>query len=379
LLARAGAGAFPSALGTFLFLLTILFPFVKAFHPASLLLSVLFSIAAFYSKAYFVLGFGIVASYLFLFVAKKTGSMYGLLFLGLFALSLFITRLALPLYFIDVIIANVSNAERSSAHLLSQLTQLLRYFFPVFLSSLVLLIAKKNTSNQLPRPIFNIRNWEQPLISVSPNYFLYSFLCALLVFILVLGSHIGSYMNYAYQLVIPVFFCWFFLKFDPEQKTGMLLTIAILFNLFLWEQAVLSPAMLNQKDSKEWTRLYSHLRSSSNVLNSPVVTSAMIELGLNPLDSGQTSYFYAVKPYPDYATLGPLYEDFQADGFQYIRFVDNSIEKQAFDLVVTTREKAPFYHAKLLEKFYVAAEQIKVDMPQSEQQWTVLLWKPIAK
>jgi hypothetical protein len=379
LLARAGVGAFPSAMGTFLFLLTILFPFLKAFHPASLLLSVLFSIVAFYSKAYFVLGSGIVASYVFLFVAKKTGWMYGLLFLSLFALSLCLARLAFPLYFIDVIIGNVSNAERSSAHLLSQLTQLLMYFFPVLLSSLILLITKKNTSNQRPGSIFDLRDWKQPLIRISPDYFLYSFVCALLAFILVLGSHIGSYMNYAYQLVLPVFFCWFFLRFDPQQKTGMLLTIAILLNLFLWEQDVLSPHMLEQKDSKEWTSLYSHLRSSSNILNSPVVTSAVIELGLNPLDSGQTSYFYAVKPYPNHAILGPLYDVFQSDGFKYIKFIDNSIEKQTFDLVVTTREKAPFYHAKLLEKFYVAVEQIKVDMPQSGQQWTVLLWKPLSK
>jgi hypothetical protein len=379
LMARAGVGAFPSAMGTFLFLLSILVPSLRAFHPASLVLSVLFSLAAFYSKAYFVLGFGIVASYLFFFVSKKTGLMYCSLFLILFALSLCSARLAFPLYFIDIMIGNISNAERSPAHLFSQLTQLLIYFFPVLLSALLLLVAEKDTSNPPRASGFDIRDWKQPLISISPDYFLYSFVCASLAFILVLGSHIGNYMSYAYQLVIPLFFCWFFLKFDPQQKTGLLITIAIVFNLFFWEQDALSPQMLAQKDSKEWARLYSHLRSSSNILNSPVVTSAVIELGLNPLDSGQTSYFYAVKPYPNRAILGPFYDVFQADGFKYIRFIDNAIEEQTFDLVVTTREKTSFYHAKLLEKFYSPVDQIKVDMPQSGRQWTVLLWKPLAK
>jgi hypothetical protein len=168
------------------------------------------------------------------------------------------------------------------------------------------------------------------------------------VFILFLGPHIGNYLSYAYQLIIPVFFCWFFLRFGSQGKTGFLMTIAILFNLFFWGKNMLSPQMLEQKDSREWASLYSHVRSSSNILNSPVVTSAVIELGLNPLDSGQTSYFYAVQPYPDYTILGPFYDVFQVDGFRYVKFIDNAIQEQKFDLVLTTREKSSFYHAKLI-------------------------------
>jgi hypothetical protein len=378
LMARGGIGAFPSALGTSLFLMTIVIPYLRSFDRTSLLLGILFSIAAFYSKAYFVMGSGIVASYLFFFVSKKTGLLYGGFFLILWALSLGAVRLTFPLYFINTMIGNVSNIERSSAHLISQLTQLSIYFLPVLLS-LFLLVFENGTSPRGTQPIFHIREWKKPLIAVPMDYFLYASLSALLAFILFLGSHIGSYLTYAYQLVLPVFFCWFFLKLEPRQKTGMLVAIAVVFNLFFWGRAMLAPQMLEQKDSKEWSDLYSQIRSSSAILNSPVVTSAVIELGLTPLDSGQTSYFYAVKPYPNHAAIGPFYDVLRVDGLKYIRFIDNSIKKQRFDLIVTTREKSTFYHAKLIEEFYAPVAEIKVDMPQTGQAWTVLLWRPILK
>lgn len=304
--------------------------------------------------------------------------MYGLAFLLLFISSWFAVRLAFPLYFVNTIIGNISNTERSSAHLFSQLKQLLIYFFPVVVSCVFLLFERDRASRRAGLTL-DVRDWKQSLLRASPDYFFYSFTCALLAFLLFLGLHIGNYLGYAYQLVVPVFFCWFFLKLNLQKNTGILITMAILINLFVWGRSSLSPQMLEQKDSKEWASLYSYVSSSSHILNSPVVTSAMIELGLRPLDSGQTSYFYAVKPYPGNPLLGPSYESFQADGFKYIKFIDNSIEKQAFDLVITTREKSTFYHAKLIETFYTPVKEIRVNMPQSGQQWTLLLWKPLLR
>ena len=378
LIAHGGIGAFPSALGTFLFLMTLVIPFFRGFDPPSLLLSILFSIAAFYSKAYFIVGFGIVASYLFLFASKKTGLLYSVVFSILFAISILVVRLAFPLYFIDTLIGNISNGERSSTHLFSQLRQLLIYFSPVLLSLFLFAfearIPKRSLESKLKR-----RDREQLPMGVSAAYFLYSSVCALLAFIVILGPHIGNYLNYAYQLIIPVFFCWFFLKFDPRNQTGLLIAATVVFNLFFWGRSTLAPHMLEQKDSQDWASLYSQIRSSSNILNSPVVTSAVVELGLHPLDSGQTSYFYEVNPYPNLTVLGPSYDAFRADGLKYVRFIDNSIQKQRYDLILTTQEKSTFYHAKLIKKFYAPVAEIKVDMPQTGQQWTVLLWKPIRK
>jgi hypothetical protein len=228
--------------------------------------------------------------------------------------------------------------------------------------------------------MFKIQSWESPLINVSLDYFLYLSVCSLLAFIFLLGPHIGSYLSYAYHLIIPMFFCWFFLNFNPQRIIGFLITVLVVSNLLVWQKSVLPLQMLEQKDSKEWSRLYSYVQSSANILNSPVITSAMIDAGLSPIDSGQTSYYYFVKPYPNNPLLGIPYATFRADGLEYIKFIDNAVAKQKFDLIFTTLEKSgTFYHMELVQKFYIPTAEIKVGMPQTDQQWTILIWKPIVK
>ena len=385
LIGRGGIGAFPSAMGTFLFLSAVLVPFFRSFDHPSLIFSVLFSIAAFYTKPYFVLGCGVVASYMFLFVSKKKGMFYGILFLVLFLISYFVVRYVFPLYFINTIAGNISNTNRTSEHLFSQLKQLVFYFFPVLIVPFVALrtaFGKRlsNTSfHERIKNVFNLLNWNQPLIGISANYSFYFFVSALLAFIFILGPHIGTYLSYAYQILIPAYFCWLFQKVELKKKTGYIIALLVLFNLFSWERDLLNPVMLEQKNSKEWAELFSYLESPSHILNSPAVTSKIVELGKAPIDSGQTAYFYSVDPFPDNELIGPSYESFTRDGIKYIRFIDNSIEKQKFDLILVTKEKVGFYHTKLIDNYYSLAAQITVDMPQTEQRWTILIWRPRAR
>ena len=110
---RGALGAFPSAMGAFLFLSAILTPFNDSFGFRSLIASALLAIIAFYTKPYFVICFGIVAAYTFLFVSKKKGLFYGLFFLSAFGLCFLAVRYSLKLYFIDTFVSNLSNASRS--------------------------------------------------------------------------------------------------------------------------------------------------------------------------------------------------------------------------------------------------------------------------
>jgi hypothetical protein len=54
---RGGLGAFPSTMGTFLFLSGIFIPFLYSFRYPSLITSALLSVMAYYTKPYFVKGF----------------------------------------------------------------------------------------------------------------------------------------------------------------------------------------------------------------------------------------------------------------------------------------------------------------------------------
>jgi|GEM_PF-6594870 len=63
----------------------------------------------------------------------------------------------------------------------------------------------------------------------------------------------------------------------------------------------------------------------------------------------------------------------------YANSIDQSIQKQRFDTVISVEEKGAFYHTKRLGDSYVLVDEIQVKMPQALQQWTVLVWKPKPK
>lgn len=383
LIANAGIGAYPSSMGTYLFLAAVLVPYVRSFDKTGLFASIVLSLLAFYTKPYFVLAFGIVGAYLFLFVSKKKAIIYGVSFLVPFLLSLFAVRAIFPLYFIDTIVGNMSNTYRSFDYLKLQPRVLFSYFYPTLALALFMIVVGvfgKKTRSYVKgglRNAFDISSWDQPFINLSPDYLFYSFVCSLLAFLLILGPHIGNYLNYAYQLLVPLFFCWFFRNADLGRKFSIIIVLFVLFNLYIWESSSLDPAMLEQKNSKEWAKLHGYVAASSNVLNAPLITSEMVELGLIPVDAGQTLVYYNVKPYPDFYLIGPPYSDWKLDGFRYTKNIDRSIEKQKFDLIVITEEKGTFFHVKLLPQYYSVVDEFKVDMPQTRQTWTVLVWKPL--
>lgn len=382
LIAYGGIGAFPSAMGTFLFLAVVLTPFNRSFDKTSLLTAVLVSIISFYTKPYFILGFGIVATYMFLFVSKKKSVIYAAIFSIMFAVSFIIVRVAFPLYFIDTVVGNISNTYKSSAHLMEQLIQLSLYFYPALTLALVLFfreLSLARESHSKPGIFLNLASWDQPFIGYSINYSSYSLACSLAAFLFILGPHVGAYLSYAYQLLVPLFFLWLFQKIDRNNKYKIVVVLLVLFNLFVWEKQVLSPHMLRQEDPRKWTKLFKHVETSSNVLNSPVAASKLTELGLPLIDSGQTIYFYVIEPYPNYSLIGPSYADFQSAGLKYIESVDHAIEKQEFDLIMTTDGEASFYQESLISQYYFLDEKIVVEMPHTDRSWRIFIWRPLAK
>ncbi|MCE9645431.1 MAG: hypothetical protein K8S20_05470 [Chloroflexi bacterium] len=382
LIANGGIGAFPSAMGTFLFYLVVLVPFARSFDRAGLFASVLISLASFYTKPYFILGFGIVASYLFIFVSKKRSVVYIAQFLFLFAISFLIVRYTFPLYFINTIVGNISNAYRTLEHLVEQLGFLLLYFYPALILALFvlfggLLINKGKPSFGNERGV--LFAWDKPLVAHSGDYILYSLACSLLAFLFILGPHVGTDMYYAYQLIVPLFFYWLFQNISLDAKYANVIALVILFNLYWFGQKTISPNMLKEEDPKKWTRLINAAASSSSILNSPVITANTVELGLNPVDSGQTIYYYAVEPYQEYSLMGPSYDVFQSNGLQYIQSIDESIKRQKFDLIMTTDGEPSFYHEYLLSEYYSIDSKIAVNMPQTNRTWKIFLWKPLPK
>lgn len=377
-----GIGSAPTTMGTFLFLTSIFIPYLRGFDKNSVTVSAVLALIAFHTKAYFVLSFGIVITYLFLFVSKRKAIHYGIFFFFLFTIAFASMRLMLPLYFTNIIHGNVSNTYRTFKHLYTQLFWLTIYFSPILLLTIAMLVEKrKKRKSTSPSPQSNyqieILNLDHPLIAQTYfDYHLYVFIISTLIFIIVLGSHVGNYLAYSYELVVPSFLFWFLLNYDHNKTFGVSSSIVIIVNLFCWQYITLNPEMVSQKNLSAWEKAFSYLNPSLNILNSPTLTSRMVELGMRPTDGGQTDASYLMKPYSDNFLLGPSYKEYDDDEAQYAQSINGSISKQMYDLIIITKDVEVFYNLELIPQYYEMVDQLILYMPATNQKWVVEVWEP---
>ena len=381
---RGGLGAFPSTMGAFLFLSGIFIPFLYSFRYPSLMASALLSIMAYYTKPYFVMCFVIVAVYAFVFISKKKGVIYSLFFLFAFGLLFLWVRYSFELYFIDTFIGNLSNANRSLSHLSEQLVELLKEFFPSIILgiSLLFLNGSKFSLRELLRTKFflsrsNFLQLDAPLLELPINYFAFTFIFCFLSFVFVLGLHKGSYMTSAYQIVLPPFVLWIFQKLKPKSRFSIISLCLLFSNILILNSILLNPSFLRQRDSVAWSNLYSYIRDSRRVVNCPAVVSALIDIGILPIDSGQTEYYYYIQPYPNHVLFGPDYDIVKMHGILYRRSIRNAISKGTFDKIILTDKYGNLISFDTVKQYYVKVETIAIDMPQTYQTWIIGIWEPI--
>jgi len=382
---RGGLGAVPNAAGTFLFLAGILVPFNRSFDRYGLFLSALFSLIAFYTKPYFVLSFGIVASYLFIFVSKKKGWQYSLLFALLFGFTFMLVRYSSKFYFIDIFVSNLPRSNRSLGHVYEQLLQLGKELcLAVMIGCAALLpgitqLDFRTISFSGLWSRLNLRSLEEPVISRRLDYFAYSLMVSSLAFISILGLNHGNYMTYSYQLMAPPFFLWLFKQVRPQTRLALISMPLLLLNLLSLCQVLLNPVFLRQGDSPEWARLYRYVHSSNDILNSPVIASEMVQLGMQPFDSGHTEFYYSIPPYSRNILLGPNYETVVENGRQYTKAENDKIRNAEYDLIVLSKGHTRLIPQGLLRQYYIKITEITLQMPQAYQTLTVEIWEPMAK
>ena len=379
-----GFGAYPSVMGTFLFLSASLVPFKYSFTSKSLYLSAMLAVLAYYTKPYFVLSFGIVLAYVFFFISKKKSLLYGLFFSLILIVFYSLVRLVFEFYFIDTFWGNVVNANRQFTHMSKQLVELAKEFGLIFILMLWVGIKKiRNIHTSLfDKPIIpkiNIRDFDQPVFLSPMNYFAFWTLCSIFAFVFLLGVHDGAYMTYAYQIILAPLLVWFALNIDFTAYKDKIVLPVVLLNILTLSSIFLNPDLLSQRNSPEWKELYNYVAKSTNVLNSPVIVSALLESNVLPVDAGQTEYYYRiVRPYPPTRLLGPEYGVFQRRGEEYKELILQSIRNKYYDrLLLTENQWLGIIFASDIENNYILVDKITVPMPQVNQNWTIEIWEPI--
>ena len=142
---------------------------------------------------------------------------------------------------------------------------------------------------------------------------------------------------------------------------------------------LLNPSYLRQRDSVAWSNLYNQIKASNQVVNCPAVVSALVNAGILPVDSGQTEYYYNIKPYSNISMLGPDYDTVKGHGIAYRRSIRNAISRGEFDKLILTDGYGNLVSFDVVKQYYARAETITIDMPQTDQTWVIGIWEPIDK
>lgn len=137
------------------------------------------------------------------------------------------------------------------------------------------------------------------------------------------------------------------MNFDTKRMFTIIPAILIVINLFYWQYITLNPRMLAQSNSIEWQKTFSYLDPSIKILNSPTLTSRMIELSMIPVNSGQTDVYYLMDPYPDNILMG-LTEEYLNDSVEYTNAINTAISNKEYDLVIATKDVDVFYDVNLI-------------------------------
>jgi hypothetical protein len=383
--AMGGLGVFPSSMGAFFFLLAIIVPFRRSFDYRGLIFSAFLSLLAFYTKPYFVLSFAIVLSYVFIFHSKKKAVIFGLLFALISLISFVLVRAIFPFYFIYIILSNVSNATRDMSYAFDQMKELVVEFYPSIILASVL-VAAAVTAILLGRSMrdglflrSNILALDRPLFSRRLNYSAYVFCCSTLAFVSILGPHRGAVMTYSYQLMLPPFFIWLCGKLRSQSRLALLSIPLLLFNMFTFAEARFDPSFLEQKNSKQWARLYEYVPGSTHILNSPIIVPEMIRVGIPPIDSGKNEYFWNIHPYPPVELIGPDYSVILGLRERYDESIDYAVAIREYDKVISVPGSDFFIRNRHLRQHYVLVDHFRVTMPQTDQIWNVEIWEPSAE
>jgi len=370
-----GISAYPAPTGTFFFIAAIFIPFLFSFDTKSLVFSVLLALAGFYTKPYFILSFGIVASYVFLFVSPKKGLLYGLSFLITVLISILVVKRIFPLYFVGTIWANVSQTTRSLEHLLSQLNSLTNTFLPLLIIILMTFIVDGIKASGEKTYKINIPKWSEPLLGHSPSYVFFAFIITLLAFVTILGWHAPNPLGYAYQLVAPLFIGLVFSNLIQESKTNLIVALLVVINLFMWQSSRMSPEYLQEKSTKEWAKLLGYLDGVDSFVHPPMMVTDVMSLDYAPMDSGQTIIFYTILPYPDTILTDIPYETIRRDGYGFRTGIDRRIENRRYDVIIIQKDKAQFLDTWALKQNYDLVDEIVIEMNMGGI-YTIQVWKP---
>jgi len=383
----------PDSLGLFLFLLSLYIPLKYNYSLRSLLISSSIGVFVFFTKTFFLLTYPFLGSYLFLFISKKKGIIYGVLSCIILIISALLMNFFYETYIANVFFIHINIAHYNFKYVIDQLffgVKSHAFIFIIFVFATSSVMLKKRQQIQAWITNFNlfcsllnfldVRNLNSPFFMFNTKCTSYYLLCAVMVFCLSLGGHEGAWMTYFYQLILP-FFLLVLLDITASSSISrslLYLMLAGIINLGVFYMKVL-PHYTYRHVQPQWQQIHELVSKNETIFNSPAITPILQEQNKRVYDSGQSECFkYGFLPkklsfMSPYWTLDKkivkVLEHYQRD-------VVEAVKCRKFDVIVITNNYnyAPFAAESLLPQYYDRKTTLSAPMPHTGQKWMLDVW-----
>lgn len=366
----------PDGLGMLFFMAAVLLPWQRCFSKRSLIISATLSILGFLTKPYFILSAVIIGAYLFLFVSKRKGIIFSLGFATLAVIVGGVVNQISECYFLDTVFNNISQAGKSWSFMGMQSLVFGLIFSPLLIIWLVKAFYSTRSLTILtwPRAWLDLRSADLPLLKISVDLPILFLLCSAAAIFFSMGQHLNTYLTYYFQLLIPPLVLVAFQRLDSTYRRVWLIAPLVLLNFWTLCGIILYPVE-PQASQAGWQRLDQLIASSKHILNSPLLAPRMVELGMRPVDSGQTEYYFVTQPYPA-NPFAPDYARVKARGLEYLAQIEQDVRAKAFDRVMITQGSSPLANPQLIAQYYTRVEEVPITIPQVGQVWVIEVWQP---
>ncbi len=347
-------------LGLTLFLLAVFIPWKYRYSYGSLLISILLTIAAYYTKAYYLLGAPIVGSYLFFFVSKKKGLAFTAGFFLLFTLSIVLMLHFFPYYFVNCFFIHDNIRCVSWEHAFKEFQDLTRlhHWILVLLAgvaggSAVKAVVQKFPLIRICRDALGkirLNAFDKPLWDIPMPIALYSGLFCFLVFVLFLSKHEAASLWYFFHLVTPflvIGIAWLAAQFH---FWPFVLAPLLILSLMTLTRGNTTERFRNIGD---WKTAMQLITTHHDILNTPVIAPFLVEQNKPIYDNGISEYF---------KTGAFRYNKLTRKFFKsspevlvrhmaFIKEIGTKIERQGFDLAMLRLGDAPLTPNNLQEHY----------------------------
>jgi len=370
----------PDSLGFCLFLASLLIPWRWQYSNKSLLISSILGVLAFFTKPYFILSVVYLGSYLFLFKSKRKGITQGILALGLWAIALLLINQVFETYLNNTIWIHVNVAAGNFNHAIRQLGSYMQINLGLSLILLLLVVYSGIIFFKQPpkaKPKIDLFNLRKPLLNLNINLIDFCLVSSLILFLIKLGQHTGSWLIYAHHLISPFLIfttCIFLTARSKDIRTYWLnpfLILLVIINLL----QVSSEQFLPTPDYglPAWNNLVALVSRYQNIFNSPAIASLLVSQGKKVYDSGQSEYFVNGS-----ANLAANRSSkIQSRNQEFFQEVSQSLQGKKYDLVVLTKGHSPFIPANLLKKYYrYQSTAIAPMSAKVKRNWQLEIWTP---